>query len=277
MAPAPEPREAGPDDGIDRASVLDCRSAEEFARGHLAGSGNLPLAEIEERRHELPPRDVPVVVVADRVEQAARAAEVLAGLGYPRVRHLEVSLADVEGGHADLAPAITLWRPSGYLASRIAGIPRGLALDLASGAGRDAVFLALAGFEVEAWDHAPEALARAEALAQRHGVRITTRVVDLEKKRVDIPAARFDLVTVLRFLHRPLLPTIERAIAPGGHLVYETFRRGQERFGRPTHPRFLFWPGELESAFPSLEVLHYEETDPPGGPLLARLHARRKA
>ena len=80
---------------------------------------------------------------------------------------------------------------------------------------------------------------------------------------------------MFRFLHRPLLPEIEGALAPGGWLVYETFRRGQARYGRPTHARFLLDDGELSSAFPSLLVEHYDEPSPPGGPITARLLARR--
>ena len=80
---------------------------------------------------------------------------------------------------------------------------------------------------------------------------------------------------VVRFLHRPLLPWLERALAPGGALVYETFRTGQERHGRPKQARYLLQPGELTTAFPSLVVEHYEEVEPEGGPVLARLLARR--
>jgi hypothetical protein len=83
------------------------------------------------------------------------------------------------------------------------------------------------------------------------------------------------VVTVFRFLHRPLFPAIAGSLARGGMLVYETFRRGQERFGRPRHPRFLLDDGELAEAFPSLEVLRYEETESPDGPVLASLLARR--
>lgn len=255
--------------------ILDCRSEEEFARGHLAGSGNVPLADLAARRHELPPRETRVLVVAGDGDAAAHAAETLRTLGYAHVRHLSQPVAEVPGGLADRSPPATLWRPSPFLASLVGHLPRGKALDLAAGAGREAVYLAQHGFTVEAWDHAPEALERAAALAARCGVRIRTRVVDLERTGASLPQGCFNLVTVFRFLHRPLLPAIERALAPGGHLVYETFRRGQERHGRPTHPRFLFWPGELAAAFPGLEVLHYEESDPPGGPIMARLHARR--
>jgi hypothetical protein len=60
-------------------------------------------------------------------------------------------------------------------------------------------------------------------------------------------------------------------------LVIETFRRGQERFGRPRHPRHLLEDGELAESFPTLETLRYEEVEGAAGPVLARLLARRPA
>jgi SAM-dependent methyltransferase len=156
-------------------------------------------------------------------------------------------------------------------------LPRGRALDLASGAGRDAVFLALNGWRSEAWDHDPEALERAIALAEGEGVPLATQVMELVEAELPESPGRWDVIVVVRFLHRPLMPWIERSLAPGGVLVYETFRTGQERYGRPKNPRFLLEPGELRTAFPALEPEHYEEVEPEGGPVLARLLARRKA
>jgi SAM-dependent methyltransferase len=168
-----------------------------------------------------------------------------------------------------------LWQPSPFLEQVLPELPRGRAADLAAGAGREAVFLALNGFEVEAWDHDRGALERAAALAQRNGVSLLTVVRNLERREPELPAERYRLVSAFRFLHRPLFPHIERAIAPGGWLVYETYMRGQERFGRPRHPRFLLDRGELARAFPSLVVERYEELDPPEGPIMARLLARK--
>ena len=160
----------------------------------------------------------------------------------------------------------------------LAALPPGrgpTALDVACGAGRDAVFLAGHGFAVEARDHAPEALERARALAGREGVALRTVVCDLERAGLPPPERPFDLVVCFRFLHRPLFPWIEAAVAPGGWLVYETYRDGQERFGRPRRAHFLLRPGELAGAFPALETVRYEEPDPPQGPVTARLLARR--
>jgi rhodanese-related sulfurtransferase len=263
----------------DRA-VLDVRELAAFAAGHLPGSGHLPAAELAERRAELPPRGTPVLVVADEGSAARTAAETLIALGYPRVAALDAPLSEWPGGAIDRAPARRLWRPSPFLERMMPYLPRpgpGVrVIDLAAGAGREAVFLALAGYQVDAWDHDGDVLLRANALAERHGVAITTVVRNLERRVPDLPVGEHQVVTVFRFLHRPLLPHIARAVAPGGCLVYETFRRGQERFGRPKSGRFLFDPGELRGAFPDLEVEHYEESDPPEGPVLARLLARRR-
>jgi rhodanese-related sulfurtransferase len=259
------------------AAVLDVRDASAFARGHLAGSGHIPAAELAERRAELPPRDHPVVVVAASGAEARTAAAALEELGYQEVTWFDDAIEALPGGVEDRGAAARLWRPSPFLADVIDRIPRGRALDLAAGHGREAVFLALSGFDVEAWDHAPEALAKAHTLAARNGVTITTREENLESRSIEIPEGAFALVTCFRFLHRPLLPKMERAVAPGGHLVYETFRIGQERYGRPKSPRYLFQDGELKRTFPTLEVVHYEEIAGVEGPVMARLLARRPA
>jgi tellurite methyltransferase len=265
-------------------AVLDVRDGDAFGRGHFAGSGHLPLAELRERRAELPPRGTEILVVADGAAVAAAAAAALEAMGYARVAFLDAPLAELPGGFDERGPAARLWRPARFLEEVLPRVlasgapPPGrpwIALDVACGAGRDAVFLATRGFAVEARDHAPEALERAQALARREGVELRTVACDLE--RADLPPSGrlFDLVVCFRFLHRPLFPWIERAVAPGGWLVYETYRAGQERFGRPRRALFMLKPGELAGAFPGLETVRYEEPDPPGGPVTARLLARR--
>lgn len=256
------------------AAVLDVRSADRFAAGHLGGAGRIETREFTTRRAELPPRDAGVFVVHDEPELAREAAEALGALGYSSVRWLDAPLAALPQGLSSHATEARLWRPSPFLERVLPQLPRGRVLDVAAGSGRESVFLALHGFEVEAYDHAPEALERANALAARHGVQIRTHVVDLEQRDVPDPG-QFQVVMVFRFLHRLLLPWLERAVAPGGALVYETFRLGQELHGRPKHPRFLLWPGELSSVFPSLSVVLHEEPDVPGGPVMSRILAFR--
>ncbi len=262
------------------ASVLDVRTPALFARGHLPGSGNLERAEFQERRTELPPREAPLLIVGAHPAAAADAAAALTERGYTDVQWFDGDVATLAHRNAgwDLGPARRLWRPNAFLADVLPRIPRGgRSRDLAAGAGRDAVFLALNGFQVEAWDYDAQALVRATALAARSGVRISTLIRDLEDPDLPLPEAAWSLIVCFRYLHRPLLPRLARALAPGGYLVYETYRVGQEQFGRPARARFLLQPGELRAAFPTLEVLGYDEPAPEAGPWTAQLLARRPA
>src|SRR5690606_29782560 len=90
---------------------------------------------------------------------------------------------------------------------------------------------------------------------------------------------RFAGVIVTNYLHRPLLPLIVQAVAPGGALIYETFAQGNERFGRPRSPRFLLEPGELlEAVRGQLEVVAYEhgEIPEPKPAMVQRIAAVRR-
>ncbi|MCA1973724.1 MAG: class I SAM-dependent methyltransferase [Caenispirillum sp.] len=69
----------------------------------------------------------------------------------------------------------------------------------------------------------------------------------------------FDVVVVTNYLHRPLFPALEEAVAPGGVLLYETFMRGNEAYGRPRNPDHLLGPGELLTAFPALQIVAFEQ------------------
>jgi SAM-dependent methyltransferase len=157
--------------------------------------------------------------------------------------------------------------PSAWVAEWSARLTPGRALDLACGAGRHARLLASLGHDVVAVDRQPQDIA---------GVRFVR--ADLEDGSPwPLPGAQFDLVVVANYLHRPLFPHIERALAPGGVLLYETFMAGNERFGKPSNPAFLLRPGELWGAFGGLQVIAFEQGQcpPPRPAMRQRLCARR--
>jgi hypothetical protein len=76
---------------------------------------------------------------------------------------------------------------------------------------------------------------------------------------VDALGSGYDGIVVTNYLHRPLLPVLAEALAPGGVVIYETFAAGNERFGRPSNPDFLLHPGELLEAFAALTVIAFEQ------------------
>jgi SAM-dependent methyltransferase len=113
-------------------------------------------------------------------------------------------------------------------------------LDVACGHGRHSVFFAARGCRVTAIDRNAQAL---DALARQPGV--VPLEADIETGPWPLPGQRFDAVVVTNYLYRPRLPEVIAAVAADGLLLYETFARGNEVYGRPSNPGFLLAPGEL--------------------------------
>ena len=69
--------------------LLDVRTVEEYAAGHIAGSQLLPYDEIESRADELPAdRQKPVIIYCRSGRRSAIAAETLASLGFTEIYDL---------------------------------------------------------------------------------------------------------------------------------------------------------------------------------------------
>ena len=132
----------------------------------------------------------------------------------------------------------------------------GRVLDVACGGGRHARFFLGQGHPVTVVDRDVSGVAD---LGEDPNVEVLE--FDLEAGKPWPFAGRvFDGVVVANYLWRPILPDIVAAVAPGGALLYETFARGQERFGRPRNPDFLLAPGELLDAVRgTLRVAAYED------------------
>ena len=67
------------------ARLLDVRTPEEFAAGHVEGARNVPLDELEKRMSEAGPKDQPVVVYCQAGGRSAQAAKILRANGYTQV------------------------------------------------------------------------------------------------------------------------------------------------------------------------------------------------
>lgn len=67
----------------DAAKLIDLRSPNEFADGHITGSINIPYADIEDRLHEIKLQEgKSLVLICDSGSQSANAGEVLNKSGY---------------------------------------------------------------------------------------------------------------------------------------------------------------------------------------------------
>ncbi len=136
--------------------------------------------------------------------------------------------------------------------------PRGLALDVACGAGRNALFLAEHGLQVVAVDISKTALELCRDEAQRRGLGV--HLVRADVASFPLPPSTYAVVLDFYFLERQLCPRLVAALRPGGLLFFETFTRDQRQFGwGPSRDEWLLGPGELPTLFPALEVVYYRE------------------
>lgn len=142
--------------------------------------------------------------------------------------------------------------PNRLVAAEVDGLRPGTALDLATGEGRHAVWLASLGWRVVAVDFSlvgvrrAQARARAEGRAGRHE-QIAFAVADVHRLR--LPPGRFDLVLASFFHPRPperaaLYRAMVRTLVPGGTLLLVSYDKANltEGTGGPQDPELLIDP-----------------------------------
>ena len=72
----------------DRAVLLDVRTEEEYSEGHIEGSLNLPIGEIDRAATLIPDKSVPIYVYCSSGKRSERAAAYLKGNGYTKVNDI---------------------------------------------------------------------------------------------------------------------------------------------------------------------------------------------
>lgn len=152
-----------------------------------------------------------------------------------------------------------------------------LALDVACGAGRNALYLADRGWRVLAVDLSRAGLRRLAERARRRNLPVQPVRADLA--RFGVEPGSFDLVVNTHFLLRPSFPLLRTALKPGGLLLFETFSVLEiEELGGDVRRAYALERGELRAAFQNFEALFWEEgifERPEGERGLARLIARK--
>lgn len=130
------------------------------------------------------------------------------------------------------------------------------ALVLACGAGRNALFLASRGFDVDAVDVSTVAIDMARTEATRRGLSVRWHVADVAE--FDMGEGRYDVITMIRYTNRTILRRLVTALAENGWLVMEQHLRTRHEVAGPTD-EFRLAPGELLQAFGELRVIRYTE------------------
>ena len=154
-------------------------------------------------------------------------------------------------------------------------LPPGRALDLACGAGRNALWLARRGWSVTAVDGSRAAIEILNRRATGEGLALTALVADLERGEYSIAPGAWDLIAMCYYLQRDLFEMAKAGVAAGGVVlaIVHIAESGEEA----TRTRLL--PGELAGYLAGWEILHSFEGKP-GDPAhqrsVAEIVARRR-
>ena len=153
-------------------------------------------------------------------------------------------------------------RPNAFLERQADRLRPGLtALAVADGEGRNGVWLARQGLAVTSTDISPRAVAKARALAARHGVEVDARLADPDAW--DWPVEAFDVVVGVFVQFAPpdmrdrLFARMKQALKPGGQLLLEGYRPEQLAYGTggPAQVENLYTEALLRDAFADMEVV----------------------
>jgi len=145
---------------------------------------------------------------------------------------------------------------SSLVAEAAGHVREGRALVLACGAGRNALYLASRGFQVDAVDISAVAIEMARTEARRLGLSVDWRVADLSQ--FDLEPDRYDIITMIRYTNRAIWPHLPAALSDNGWLVMEQHLRTRHQVAGPSQ-EYRLAPGELLDAFPEMRVIKYVE------------------
>jgi SAM-dependent methyltransferase len=137
-------------------------------------------------------------------------------------------------------------------------LPRGRALDVAAGNGRNSLALARAGIHVVAADLSGNAMNSLAKIARNEQLAIETLIADLEESLPFRPES-FDIVLNVSFLGRGLVPSLKKVLRAGGLLLFDTFLIDQAAAGHPRNPRYLLGHYELYDMLSDMELIRYRE------------------
>lgn len=156
--------------------------------------------------------------------------------------------------------------PNGWLAAHADVWPRGArVLSVADGEGRNSVWLAQRGLQVQAFDIAEQGVAKARQLAAQHGVVVDFAVADCDTYAW--PEGTCDGVAAIFIqfadpaLRTRLFARMLACLKPGGTLVLQGYtpRQLEYRTGGPPLVSHLYTAPMLREAFAALEITVLEE------------------
>jgi len=149
-------------------------------------------------------------------------------------------------------------KPNQFVEKHLAEMTAGVAIDLGAGEGRNAVWLAMNGWDVTAVDISPVGLAKADRLADEAGVTVATVEADANTYT---PDRQVDLV-IVSYLQLPpeqrkrVVENARTWLKPGAtfFLIAHDQSNIESGHGGPSDPGVCYTPQEVVSWLDGLDV-----------------------
>ena len=238
-------------------ATLDLRDKNSFERLHFASSSNIPFIELEQRMNELPARPATLNIIVGKLDQATLLTEFFQQKGYVinqfKVEQELVSFLKTNPKFlATGKQKKNLWKPCKLLIEfvdmNIFSLDKLLAIDIACGGGRDAVFLSQLGWQVTAIEKQEQVISRAQQLAKNNHQHINCITCDVNNTDC-LPNKKFNLVVIIRYLNRDLIGWIKNHVSLGGFVVFQAFSEGVEKFKSPKNAKVIINKEEFAKTF----------------------------
>jgi len=153
--------------------------------------------------------------------------------------------------------------PIPFLKAFVTHLAKGTTLDVAMGEGRNSVFLAEQGFQVEGLDCSPRAVEKANQLASEKKVKIQAKVQNLDFFLM--PLMKYNTILMTHYKPAPrFFSELKRGLVAGGTLLIEGYTT--EHFKKNSQNKNLdfdqcFKPNELLGLLKDLHILYYKELE----------------
>lgn len=161
--------------------------------------------------------------------------------------------------------------PNNYLKEQIEKLQPGSILFPAEGEGRNAVFAAILGWQVSAFDISAEGKNKALKLADDNTVEIDYQVGELDT--LNYQPEQFDAIALI-YAHFPaeiksaIHKALDKYLRKGGTIIFEAFSKKHleylavnDKVGGPKDIESLFSIEEIQADFPNYEIVTLEEKE----------------
>jgi len=154
--------------------------------------------------------------------------------------------------------------PNVFYAHQLEKLAKGKILLPAEGEGRNAVYAAIKGWKVTAFDFSEEGQKKALKLAMEYDVDIDYQLIHVTEFEAN---DSYDVIALV-FAHfageerATLFQKLGKALTPGGYLIMEVFSKNQigRNSGGPKDMDLLYSKEEIKELFPDLDFIVLEET-----------------